>query len=192
MGSKPVGTYQANGRVEQIVISGDTAYLAGQFTSMRPFGAAAGTGEVTRNHVAAVNIQTGALLPWNPNANNTVQSLVVSGNTVYLVGLFTTVGGHNNQRLAAVDATTGAASTTFKGSTNAQVMSIALSNGVLYAGGEFTQAGTATRSHRRRSTPPRERSRRGRPPRTTPSPPSRSRPTAPRCTSRAASAGSTT
>ena len=149
VGTKPSGPYQTNGRVEQIVISGNTAYVAGQFTSVRPAGSAAGTGEVTRNHVAAFNVQTGALLPWDPNANNTVQSLVVSGSNVYMGGLFTTVGGHNDQRLAEVDATSGAANTTFKGSTNAQVMDIALSGGVLYAGGEFTQAGSANavRSH---------------------------------------------
>ncbi len=146
--SIPVGSWQANGRVEQIVIVGNTAYLAGQFTSMRPYGDAAGTGEVTRNRVAAVNVATGALLPWNPNANNTVQTIAVSGSTVYLGGLFTTVGGKNSSHLAAVDATSGAVVSAWKGSTNAEVMSIALGNGVLYAGGAFTtaQGGTA-RAH---------------------------------------------
>ena len=93
--SQPVGAWQTNGRVEQIVVSGDTAYLVGQFTSMRPYGDAAGTGEVTRNRAAAIDLSTGALLPWNPNANNTVQTLAVSGSTVYLGGLFSTVGGKN-------------------------------------------------------------------------------------------------
>ena len=51
---------------------------------MRPPGAAAGTGEVTRNHAAAVNLTTGALLPWNPNVNGTVRALRVVGTTVYM------------------------------------------------------------------------------------------------------------
>ncbi len=143
-----VGTYQTNGRVEQIVISGDTAYLVGKFTSVRPAGAALGTGEVARNNAAAVSLSTGALLPWNPNANNTVQTAVVNGSTVYLGGLFTTIGGKNSSHLAAVDATTGAVVSAWKGSANGQVMSLALGNGVLYAGGQFTTAkGGTARNH---------------------------------------------
>ena len=40
----PSPSYQTNGRVNVVVISGTTAYLGGQFTSVRPAGAAAGTG----------------------------------------------------------------------------------------------------------------------------------------------------
>jgi hypothetical protein len=52
----PVPTWQTNGRVNVITVSGSTAYLGGQFTSLRPSGAAAGTGEVTRNHLAAISL----------------------------------------------------------------------------------------------------------------------------------------
>jgi trimeric autotransporter adhesin len=138
-GSKPVlASWQTNGRVETIVISGSTAYLGGEFTSVRPSGDALGTGEVARNHAAAVNVETGALLPWNPNANNTVQTIAVNGSTVYLGGAFGTVGGKTHTRLAAVDATTGAPIQTFKAKANAEVMSIAVGPTGLYAGGSFT------------------------------------------------------
>ncbi|HEU0195446.1 MAG TPA: hypothetical protein VFQ71_14670 [Gaiellales bacterium] len=147
VGSSPVGAWQTNGRVEQIVVSGDTAYLGGQFTSMRPYGDPAGTGEVTRNHAAAIDLSTGGLLPWNPNANNTVQTLAVNGSTVYLGGLFSTVGGKNSKRLAAVDATTGSVIAAFKGSANAQVNDLAVGNGLLYLGGAFTQADGTARSY---------------------------------------------
>ena len=59
-GSIPVGaSWQTNGRVETVVVSGSTAYLGGDFTSVRPSGDPAGTGEVARNHAAAINLETG-------------------------------------------------------------------------------------------------------------------------------------
>jgi hypothetical protein len=138
-GSNPVlASWQTNGRVETVVISGSTAYLGGEFTSVRPSGDALGTGEVARNHAAAIDVETGALLPWNPNANSTVQTIAVNGSTVYLGGSFGTVGGKTHTRLAAVDATSGAPIATFKAKASAEVMSLAVGTTGLYAGGSFT------------------------------------------------------
>jgi len=146
-GSIPVGaSWQTNGRVETVVVSGSTAYLGGEFTSVRPAGDPAGTGEVARNHVAALNLETGALLPWDPNANSTVQAIAVSGQTVYLGGTFGTVGGKTHARVAAVDATTGAPIQTFKAKTNGEVMSIAVAANGLYLGGNFTTADKVARN----------------------------------------------
>jgi len=143
--SHPVPTWQTNGRVNAITVSGNTVYLGGQFTSMRPPGAAAGTGEVARNHVAAVSLSTGALLPWNPNANGTVRTLRVVGPTVYLGGAFTQVGGAAHVRLAKVSATgTGAVDPTWTASASGEVFSLSSSGTTLYAGGGFgTVDGTA-------------------------------------------------
>jgi hypothetical protein len=138
VGSKPSPSYQANGRVAVVVISGNTAYLGGKFTSMRPAGDPAGTGEVTRNHAAAINLTTGALLPWNPNVNGLVDAINVSGSTVYLGGGFGKVGATNRKKVAAVDATTGALIKGFKTTVNGEVLGIELSNGQLYLGGPFT------------------------------------------------------
>jgi outer membrane protein assembly factor BamB len=147
-GSIPVGgSWQTNGRVETVVISGTTAYLGGEFTSVRPSGDALGTGEVARNHAAAIDLTTGALLPWNPNANNTVQTIAVSGQTVYLGGTFGTVGGKTHARVAAVDATTGAPNQTFKAKTNGEVMSLAIGATGLYMGGSFTQVDKVTHNY---------------------------------------------
>ena len=62
----PGTSYQANGRVAAIVTIGNVVYLGGSFTSLRPAGAPAGTGEVARSHLAAVNRDTGALLAVEP------------------------------------------------------------------------------------------------------------------------------
>jgi outer membrane protein assembly factor BamB len=146
--SIPVGqSWQTNGRVETVVVSGSTAYLGGEFTSVRPSRSPAGTGEVVRNHAAAIDLETGALLPWDPNANNTVQTIAVSGSTVYLGGTFGTVGGKTHARVAAVDATTGAPNQTFKAKTNGEVMSLAVGPSGLYMGGSFTTADKVARSY---------------------------------------------
>jgi hypothetical protein len=134
----PVATWQTNGRVNVIAVRGGTVYLGGQFTSMRPPGAAAGTGEVARNHVAAVSLSTGALLPWNPNANSTVRALRVVGTSVYLGGAFTQVGGAAHVRLAKVSATgTGAVVSAWNGSASGEVFSLTSSGTTLFAGGGF-------------------------------------------------------
>ncbi|HSD02986.1 MAG TPA: hypothetical protein VLB81_11475 [Gaiellales bacterium] len=139
VGSTPSPSWQTNGRVTTITVSGTTAYIGGKFTSLRPSGAPAGTGEVTRNHAAAINLTTGALLPWNPNVNGVVSAISVNGSTVYLGGGFGTVGGVTRKKAAAVDASTGALITAWRArNLNAEVRAIEVSNGRVYLGGAFT------------------------------------------------------
>jgi hypothetical protein len=136
--SHPVATWQTNGRVNAIAVSGTTVYLGGQFTSMRPPGAPLGTGEVPRNHVAAVSLTTGALLPWDPNANGTVRALKVVSGFVYMGGAFTQVGGATHTRLAKVSATgTGAVVSTWTASASAEVFALASAGSNMYIGGGF-------------------------------------------------------
>ncbi|HMC71480.1 MAG TPA: hypothetical protein VKJ07_20150, partial [Mycobacteriales bacterium] len=83
---------------------GSTIYVGGDFDQV--------SGQ-SRSRIAALDAQTGAVLPFNPGANATVEALALNGNTLYFGGDFTTVGttatGFSARtRLAAVDATTGA------------------------------------------------------------------------------------
>lgn len=133
----PVPTWQTNGRVNVIVVSGTTVYMGGQFTALRPAGSPAGQGNVTRNHAAAVSLKTGALLPWNPNVNNSVRAIHVTGTTVYLGGAFTQVGGASHSRVAAVNATSGAVIAGFKASASGEVFALAESGNSLFLGGGF-------------------------------------------------------
>jgi hypothetical protein len=147
IGTHPVPTWQTNGRVNVIEVYGSTVYMGGQFTSLRPAGAAAGTGEVTRNHVAAVSLTTGALLPWNPNTNGTVRAIHRLGSAIYLGGSFTQVAGTGRQRLAAVNPTTGALVTGWKATASGEVFSIASIAGNLYLGGAFGTVDGSARSN---------------------------------------------
>ena len=101
-----------NGRVLAIVRVNHVVYIGGKFTSVLDT-----NGVVrARNHIAAVSAVDGHVLPWNPGANNTVRSLLVSndGATLYAGGNFTTFGGKARSRLAA-EATIAPTSTTTSG-----------------------------------------------------------------------------
>jgi len=130
---------QTNGRVNAVAYLGGTIYLGGSFTQVN---------NTTRNRLAACNATTGALLPWNPNANNVVRALKVSpaGTRVYVGGDFTAVGGAARSRVAALSPSSGAA---FGWSpfVNDQVKAITTSNSgsTVYVGGDFDSAEGAGR-----------------------------------------------
>ena len=132
-------TYQANGRVAAILPIGNVLYLAGSFTSMRPYDAPAGTGEVARNFLAAVDRDTGQLLQWNPGANKEAYSLAASpdGSIIYVGGLFTQVAGVARAKVAALSASTGALLPWAPTADN-KVNAIAVTANRIYLGGTFT------------------------------------------------------
>jgi PKD repeat protein len=141
-------TYQANADVNAVLTVGTTTYLGGEFTSVRPSGAAAGTGEVSRSHLAAVDNRTGALLPWNPGANSSVYALAAStdGSSIYVGGSFSTLGGATHKRIGAVSATADSAVSSFNPSADGKVYAIAVGGSTVYLGGTFTTVNTAARA----------------------------------------------
>ena len=141
-------TLQTNGRVRAILTVGAVTYVGGAFTSVRPAGAPAGTGEVPRSYLAAFDATTGALLQtWSPAANKEVYSLAASpdGATIYVGGLFSAVGGQPRARLAAVSASTGAL-LPFRADADNKVFALHATATTLYAGGSFTAVGGVARS----------------------------------------------
>jgi len=72
-----------------------TVYAGGLFTSI---------GGLARNYIAALDAATGAATAWDPNANNSVAALEVSGDLVYAGGNFTSIGGQLQPRFAAISA----------------------------------------------------------------------------------------
>jgi hypothetical protein len=139
-----------NGTVKAMARSGNVIYIAGSFTVLTQPGT---TNRATRNRVAAIDVATGALLPWNPDANGLVDAIAVSpdGKKVYLGGDFTTVGGTTATRLGAVegctaDSCTGARAPGWSATANASVHDLYVDvNGSVYAGGRFGALNGKTR-----------------------------------------------
>jgi trimeric autotransporter adhesin len=140
--SVPDQTWQTDGRVRAVAYSGGVVYIGGSFTRVRPPGSS--TSSVVRNHAAAFDAATGALLPWNPNANGAVHALAVSNSTIYLGGSFTSVGGTSRPRVASV--TKAGAVTDWNPRANGTIHEILLDgDGRLYLGGQFTTVGGQSR-----------------------------------------------
>jgi hypothetical protein len=148
LATKADQTYQANGRVAAILAVGNTIYLAGSFTSVRPYGDPAGTGEVPRSYLAAVDRVSGQLLPWNPGANKEAYALAASpdGSTIYVGGLFSKVAGQPRLKVAAFSASTGNL-TSWAPVVNNKVLAIAVTSSRVFLGGTFTTVNTAARSY---------------------------------------------
>jgi hypothetical protein len=115
---------------------GSVVYVGGQFTQV--------DGQ-NRYRIAAFSTATGALLPYAPAPNATVQAISVTSTTVYLGGVFTVVNGNARMRLAAT--TTSGALLAWAPTATATVRGIVATPqyGRVYLGGSFsTVNGTAT------------------------------------------------
>ena len=124
-----------DGGVDGIAANGNTVYVGGEFATV---------GGQARNRLAAIDRTTGAVLGWNPNpgpgSNAFVNSIAVSGTTVFVGGDFESVGGRPRDNLAALDAATGIA-TTWDPYTNGEVLELELIGTTLYAAGSFSAMG---------------------------------------------------
>ena len=142
-------TVQINGVVWDQVVVGNTVYATGSFTQARPAGAAAGTNETARSNILAYNITTGNLITtWAPSLNAQGRAITASadGSTIYVAGDFTSVSGTTRNRVAALNATTGAVISGFNANVNAHVNDLEVSGSTLYLVGAFTVVGNQARS----------------------------------------------
>jgi hypothetical protein len=132
---------QTNGVVYALAVRSGVLYVGGNFSAVRPSGAAAGTNETPRTGLAAFNTTTGALIgSFDVDLDGEVRALAVSpdGSRLYVGGMFTTVDGVARNRLAAVSTSDGSLDTTFVANASATVTSLATSSSALYVGGDFT------------------------------------------------------
>jgi|GEM_PF-5900197 len=111
-------------------------YVGGFFT---------GINGQARNYIGALNAADGSVTTWNPNANNTVTTLLFESGLLYTGGNFTDIGGQPRNFIAALDASTGI-STAWNPNANNTVSAFALSGTTLYTGGSFTNIGGQNRS----------------------------------------------
>ena len=133
--------------MESIAVTADRYYLGGSFVNVRPPGAAWGTGNVTRNHLAAFDSSGALVTSWNPNADGAVDAVAVDpvSGTVFVSGTFTHVGGQARAGLAALDPVTGQA-LSWDPAPNNDVRDLIVANNRLYVGGKFGTIAGANRN----------------------------------------------
>lgn len=132
-----VGTVpRPNDVVEDIEVSGRTAFVVGRFTAVD------GT---PRNRGAALTASTGALLPWDPDADGTIRTVESASAVIYLGGPFTHIGDFSRSGLAAVDRTRGSP-TSWGPEVDDLVRSIVREGSTVYLAGTFSQVGNRARS----------------------------------------------
>lgn len=128
-------------RVRTFTSLGSTTMMAGDFVS---------AGGQYRRGVAKIDLSTGTLDPaFTANADNMVLDLEMNADKtkLYLGGTFKSINGVSRQRIASVDAVTGALDSTFKPKVNKDVYTIAVRQNSVYLGGQFTKIGTVSRQH---------------------------------------------
>ncbi len=125
----------SNGIVYALALSETetTLYAGGTFYTV---------GGVTYNRLAAFDTGTGDVIStFNPNMNNLVYSLTLSGSTLYAGGAFTTVNGggtgNTRNRLAALDASTGTATSWDPNANNIVYVMLPIGS-EMHIGGDFT------------------------------------------------------
>jgi hypothetical protein len=119
-----------NGRVTDIVTSGDRVYLGGGFDYIGP----------QTGYGAGVSGTTGAMVPNAPMIDGAVYASVADGaGGWYVAGAFTTVGGVARKNAAQIGAD-GVVSK-WNPKPNGAVYALAMSGGNVVLGGAFTQVG---------------------------------------------------
>lgn len=105
-------------------------YIGGSFGTV---------GDSLRSRLAHID-STGKVSAWNPRPNFSVNSIIVTVNTVYIGGDFTAIGGIFRNCLGAVNRKTGKV-TSWNPNPNGSVKCMFLYNDILYVGGGFTIIG---------------------------------------------------
>ena len=130
----------AMGTVNATALVGTTLYVVGNFTWLNG---------VRRLRAAAIDTTTGAVLPWDPQLDNTAWSVAVSGSRVYIGGDFTAAGITSTPRpvarLGSFDAVSAAVDTGFVAGADSTVRVLKVAGGRLYAAGTFGSIGGQSR-----------------------------------------------
>jgi len=121
---------QPDGAVHSLLLIGKTLYLGGKFTTI---------GGEQRRRVAAIDVASGTLLPWNPQIDGAVvYDLEPFNDELIIAGRFKTVGGNTRRNIALVNQINGNV-LAWRANTNSVIRDVSAHNGVIYFGGSFTR-----------------------------------------------------
>jgi hypothetical protein len=128
----------ADSQVRSLALAGGRLYAGGMFESITH------TTATTRHYIAALAAADGSVQGWNPDADWEVQAIAPAGDSVFVGGGFSEIGGATRYSLAELDATSGQASS-WGPFPDFNVRALALdSAGALHAGGEFREVDDLT------------------------------------------------
>jgi hypothetical protein len=132
-------SHQLNGQALAVNSSpdGSTLYIGGDFTTVDG---------VSRNHLAAFDVTTGALTSWSPTTDGQVRSIVTTSGYVHVGGNFRSASGVARNRLAKFSASNGAITSWAPSVDDGYVWAMTLTpdTSSLVIGGSFTTvAGTS-------------------------------------------------
>ncbi|MEQ3778315.1 MAG: hypothetical protein ABNH27_14500 [Alcanivorax sp.] len=138
---------EGNGWVYALAASDDRIYVGSQSTTNIT---SCGTGTDAYRNLAAFDLD-GNLVTWPVETNGKVMAVAIDGSTVYAMGTFSEAGGGTGSatrnRLAAFDTNgnlTGWNPGLSEGRYSNSPSALMVSNGVIYAAGDFTGAGGGT------------------------------------------------
>ena len=124
------------GSVSAMYLSGGILYIGGLFTNVNG---------LARNRLAALDATTGALIAWNPNANDQVSALFVQGTNCYCGGYFTVIGSTARSHIACISTISGTP-TVWDPSANDLVDAFISVSNRLFVGGNFTTIASQSRT----------------------------------------------
>jgi hypothetical protein len=117
---------------DRVIVSGDFSIIGGD--------------PQPRSYFAALDTTNGEVTDWNPGANSLATALLLAGDTLFVGGQFSELGGQSRNGIGAIDATTGAvlpwdpnASSYFDG--YSLVYAMTRSRDTIFLGGTFTEIG---------------------------------------------------
>jgi hypothetical protein len=142
--TRPLTTWQTDGRVNAIMQIGGITYVGGKFTQVFDH---AGHVDAVSN-LAAFDASGNFVSSWQPTANGTVKTIATDGSGgVIIGGSFTKINGSGRPHIAKILANgTLVAKTTFAAEADGDVQALAVSGGRLYMGGQFSTVDGQPRS----------------------------------------------
>jgi hypothetical protein len=133
--TKPLATWQTNGRVNAIVQIGGITYVGGKFTQVMSDNGA--TVDPVSN-LAAFDAN-GKFTGWAPTASNTVKTIMDDGaGNIIVGGSFNKINGAGRPHIAEITPSGNLIpKTTFAATADGDVQALATSGSTLYMGGQF-------------------------------------------------------
>ncbi|MCS6904010.1 MAG: fibronectin type III domain-containing protein [Bacteroidia bacterium] len=117
-----------NNQVNALAIRGNILYIGGAFTSI---------GGVERKYIAAIDLLTGNILPFNPQLNGEVNDILIKNDLIYIAGQFTEINNQSKNYLAALNLQTGQP-IAWNPILNAPAHDLASKDNLLFVAGDFT------------------------------------------------------